>query len=115
MALSAEDFLYLRDLTGGRTKTSSKDHLTDAQLQTMYDNAGEVWNAAVVYVLRRRIGMASGYVDKTLDLNSTRMAQYVDHLRKLLKDAEIDAGLQPMGTLTMGTLDLNLDTDMDDL
>jgi hypothetical protein len=114
MPLSSTQYLKLRDLTGGRTKTSSKDHLTDAELQAEFDDAASDWNTAIVYVLRRRLGMASGYVNKTLDLNSTSMAQYRDHLQKLLDAAEKRAGLSG-GTLSGGTLDLNLDTDYDDL
>lgn len=114
MPLSATELTRLRDLTGGRTNTSERDHLTDAELQAEYTDAAEVWNTTIVYVLRRRLGMATAYVNKSLDLNSTSMKQYRDHLADLLAEAESRAGLSG-GVLTTGTLDYNLDTDYDDL
>lgn len=115
MALTAAEYLELRDLTGGRTTTNDKDHLTDDELQAIYDNrAGADWDLTIVHTLRRRIAMASRYVDKAMNVNSVSMSQYVKHLRDMLKDAEARTG-QAGGTLTAGVLDYNIDTDYDDL
>lgn len=114
MPLSAIQYTRLRDLTGGRTTTSDDDHLTDAELQAEYDDASEDWSAGVVYVLRRRLGMLSGFFDVNRDLNSETRSQKRAHLKDLLKDAEDAAGLSG-GVLTTGTLDMNLDTDYGDM
>jgi hypothetical protein len=58
--------------------------------------------------------MASAYVNKSMDHNSESMAQYPDHLAKLLKETEARAGLAG-GTLSVGSLDLTLDTDYQDM
>lgn len=114
MALSAAEYLELRDLTGGRTTTNDKDHLTDAELQAVYDNrAGSDWDLAVVYVLRRRLGMAAVYIDKSMDLNSESLNQRYANMEKLLARAEKTAGVSG-GSLSVGVIDLNIDTDYDD-
>lgn len=107
MALSATEYTRLRDLTGGRTTTSDLDHLTDDELQAEYDEAGG-WAAGVVYVLRRRIGMASPYVDKSMDLNSNSLSQRVQNMERLLVKAE---GLANLGSSGIGTA--TLDTGID--
>jgi hypothetical protein len=114
MALTATELTRLRDLTGGRTVTNERDHLTDTELQAESTAAAAVWDTTVVYVLRRRLGMATGYVNKNMDLNSENLEAYVKHLRGLLEDAEALAALQP-GVLSIGSLDHNLDTDYDDM
>lgn len=114
MALTAIQLNRLRDLTGGRTNTRDKDHLQDEELQDEYTNAGEVWDTTVVYVLRRRVGMAAPYVDKSHDVNSVSLSQRVKNMRDLLADAEKRAGLTG-GTLTTGKLRRNLDTKLSDI
>lgn len=114
MALTATQYTRLRDLTGGRTTTSDRDHLTDAELQDEYDDASSVWDTAIVYVLRRRIGMASAYVDKSMDLNSESLSQRVENMRDMLKDAEERAGVSG-GTLSVGKLKHNINTKLADL
>lgn len=114
MALSAEQYTRLRDLTGGRTTTGDKDHLTDEELQAEHDDAGSDWDTAVVYVLRRRIGMAAVYVDKSMDLNSESLNQRVQNMRDLLEDAEARAGLVA-GKLTTSKMKYNLNTKLADL
>lgn len=113
MALTATQYTRLRDQTGGRTTSNDKDHLTDTELQEEYDDAGS-WDLAVVYVLRRRLGMASVYVDKTMDLNSEQLSQRREAMERLLARAEAKAGVAG-STLSAGVLDLNIDTDSDDL
>jgi len=113
MTLSVTQYTRLRDLTGGRTTTNDKDHLNDTELQAEYDDAGS-WDAAVVYVLRRRIGMTAVYVDKSMDLNSESLNQRYQNMEKLLKQAEARAGMAG-GSLQAGVIDLNIDTDYDDL
>ncbi len=117
MALTAEELTELRQDTGGVTNENDKDHLTDAQLQAIYTNrSGEVWDVAIVRTLRRRVSMASPYVDKNLNLNSESMSQYVEHLKDLLKDAEKVAGMVPsVGTLTTGRMRLGLDAREDEV
>lgn len=115
MALTADELTELRQLTGGVTNTNDKDHLTDAQLQATYDNrAGSDWDLAIVHVLRRRLGMAAVYTDKTMDLNSESLNQRYQNMEKLLVRAEKNAGVSG-GSLSTGTIDLNIDTDYDDL
>jgi hypothetical protein len=113
MALTATQYTRLRDKTGGRTTTNDKDHLTDAELQDEYDDAGS-WDTAVVYVLRRRVGMAAVYTDKTMDINSASLNQRYQNMLKLLAQAEAVAGAGGYA-LEVGTIDLNIDTDSDDL
>lgn len=109
MTLTATEYTRLRDLTGGRTTTEDKDHLTDTELQEEFDDAGSVWDKGIVWVLRRRIGMASPYVDKSMDLNSNSLSQRVENMRKLLTDAEARTGLS--GTIiSTGMMDLDIDT-----
>lgn len=107
MTLSATEYTRLRDLTGGRTNTKDRDHLTDAELQAEYDAAGS-WDVATVYVLQRRIAMCSAYVDKAHDVNSISLSQKVKHMRDLLKDARDAAGLTGF-TIQTGALDTSLD------
>lgn len=115
MALTADEFTELRQLTGGVTNTSDKDHLTDAQIQAIYDNrAGADWNLTLVHILRRRLGMASVFVDKSTDVNSEQMSQRREALKELLKLAEANAGVSG-SALQVGVIDLNIDTDYDDL
>ena len=112
--LSATELTRLRDLTGGRTVANERDHLTDTELQAEYDAASSDWDVTYVYVLRRRLGMASAYVNKSMDLNSESLSQYRDHLQKLLEQAEARAGLSG-GALSVGNFDHNLDVDYDDM
>lgn len=115
MALSAEEYTELRQLTGGVTNTNDKDHLTDAQLQAIYDNrAGADWDLTIVHILRRRLGMASVFVDKTMDLNSESLSQRREALKELLELAEAVAGVGGY-TLEVGTIDLDLDTESSDV
>jgi len=107
MTLTATEYTRLRDLTGGRTTTSDKDHLTDAELQAEYDDAGS-WDASVVYVLRRRLGMAAVYVDKSMDVNSESLNQRVKNMERMLEKAEARAGLGG-NTITTGEIDTALD------
>ena len=113
MALSATELLRLRDLTGGRTNTNDLDHLTDEELQAEFSLASAGWAEAVVLVLRRRLAMASKYVNKAMDLNSDSMSQYVEHLRDLLEDAEAQADMTP-GNLSVKLLRHSLNTRDDD-
>lgn len=112
--LTASQLTRLRDLTGGRTTSEDDDHLTDDELQDEYDAASGSWDLGIVYVLQRRVGMAARAIDKSLDLNSQSLSQYVDHLRDLLKDAELRAGVTP-GRITVGKLKLNINTKLDDI
>lgn len=114
MALTATQLTRLRDLTGGRTNTRDRDHLTDTELQAEYTETGDDWNLTIVGVLRRRIGMAAAYVDKSHDINSISLSQRVKHMRDLLKDAEEVAGVTG-SILSVGVIDYNIDTDADDV
>jgi len=116
MALSATQLTRLRKLTGGVVATSEADYLSDAELQAEYTEAGESWDTTLVYVLRLRVGMTAGLTDRSYNIEQTSesLSQRHAHLKGLLAFWEARTGLAG-GTLSVATLDLDIDTDYDDV
>jgi hypothetical protein len=116
MALSATQLTRLRHLTGGVVETSEADYLTDTQLQAEYTEANEDFDTTIVYVLRLRVGMSVRWTDRSYNSEQTseNLSQRHRHLKDLLALWEARTGLAG-GTLSVATLDLDIDTDYDDV
>lgn len=116
MALTATQLQRLRHLTGGIVAEAERDYLTDTELQAEYTEAGGDFQLTIVYVLRLRIGMTAPFIDKSfgIEAGSEQLSQRHTHMKGLLAYWEGVLGLS--GTpLTVGTLDLGLDTDSTDV
>jgi len=116
MALSATQLTRLRKLTGGVVATSEADYLTDTELQAEYTEAAGSWDTTIVYVLRLRVAMTATLTDRSYNIEQTSesLSQRHAHLKALLSAAEQRVGLSG-AALIVGTLDLGLDSDDDDL
>jgi hypothetical protein len=112
MALSATQLTRLRKLTGGVVATSEADYLTDTELQAEYTEAADSWDTTIVYVLRLRVGMTAVFTDRSYNIEQTSesLSQRHAHLKALLDTWEARAG-QAGPVLSVGTLDLGLDTE----
>jgi hypothetical protein len=117
MALSADELILLRQTAGGIVGSTEKDYLTDPQLQSRYTAANEDFDLTIVYVLRLRVGMTAGFVDKSLELNSESLDQRHQHLVDLLAYWENITGVSggAGSLLQLGTLDTGLDYEADDV
>lgn len=120
--LTPQELARLRSLTGD---TNAKLYdLTDQEMQEEYDAAQvdytassipSAFNVTIVYVLRRRLGEAIKWTDRSGENNSESRSQRWDHLVKLLDYYEKKFGLFGSGAvLETGTLDLGLDAEEDD-
>jgi hypothetical protein len=114
MALTATQLTRLRYMTGGIVGQSERDYLTDTELQTEYTEAGSDFDKAVVGVLRLRCAMTAGFTDVSNLEGSESRSQRHAHLCELLSYWESKTGLAG-GRITAGAIDLDIDTDLDDI
>lgn len=114
MTLTDAQLMRLRMMTGGIRKLNEADYIEDDTLQSLYADADNDFDTTVVYTLRLRVGMTVADVQRNVDLNGESMQQRHEHLRDLLKYWEEKLGLTG-GGLTVSAIDLNLDTDSDDV
>lgn len=115
--LTAVELARLRSLTGD-TNANQYD-LDDQDIQDEYDAAlvdytsatvPTAFNVTIVYVLRRRLGLAIKWTDRSGENNSETRSQRWEHLKYLLDYYEKKFGLAGSGALLeTGTLDLGLD------
>jgi hypothetical protein len=112
MALTTSQKTLLRQRTGDTNTDDPK--VTDAQLDEDYASAEDDLDETTVLVLRRLIGIYAVQVDVNLDLNSEARSQRFEQLSKVLDYWERQTGLS--GTrIRIGSLDMNIDTDIEDI
>lgn len=114
MILSATELTRLRMLTGGVIATNEPDYLTDDQLQAEYTEADSDFDITIVYVLRLRCAMLSVLIDGTGEYMVERRSQRREAVCSLLETWERRTGLSA-GVIETGNLDMNLDTDAEDV
>lgn len=105
--LTAAQLARLKDLTGN-TSPDQPDQLSEAELQAEYDEAEADFDTTVVYVLRRRLGLAAKWSDRSGETNSDTRSQRWEHLKALLAYWEERTGLKG-ATMKVGALNLGLD------
>lgn len=118
MALTADERVYIRDMSGDDTADSDGNYeVSDVALQTIYDDAAQGnsdLNRTVYFVIRRRLGKAARLVNKTGQYQNDMHRQKFENLKELLALWSDLTGLGK-GTLTSGILAMRLDYNDDDL
>lgn len=111
--LTAVQGAELRDRIGD--VDSNNYDLSDTVLDTLYTDASSDLDLATVYAIRRRLGILSKEVDEagSREIGEQRHQRF-DNLMRLLELWSDIAGVG-QGELTMGTIDMNLDTDAADV
>lgn len=119
--LSADEITAYRQLTGDEEATVDFDNAT---IQALYDrayaydlDAGTTEAITVVFILRRKLGMARHKVDiGAAEFEIEKRSQYFKNTMEMLKYWEgiataggFDGG--DLGRISSGTIDLGLDQD----
>src|SRR3972149_5443437 len=108
-ALTPAQLVKLRQQIGDPDE-NQYGHLEDLEIQEEYDEAVSDMDTAVVFCLRRRLGLAAKWTDRSGEVNSETRSQRWEHLLKLLDYWEQKTGLSG-GAIFAGTMDLGLDED----
>jgi len=120
VTLTAEQLLDYRQQAGD---DSDDPLLTDAQIQGFYTKAltfseDEDTTEAriIVYMLRRMLGHAAKLIDPGGEIQTEKLSQFFDHIKEMMLPYwEGRAGMQGGGTLSTGSLNLDIDFTEDDL
>lgn len=119
MTLSAEEIVDIRQMTGADIEAD----FSDTQIQTQYDlaaadapNSTLVLPYTYVYVLRRLWGIQRMKADRETDYGDKETrSQIREGTKEMLDYWEGKAGLEGQGILSVGMLNLAIDTDEENM
>jgi hypothetical protein len=112
--LTADEIEYIRAMSGDVCETYD---VSDVLMQKLHDRGLEMTcgctaaeDVTVVLVLRARVAKAARLTNESSEGVSTSYSQKYVQLKELLDQWESKCGLSG-GTITIGTLDMGLDSD----
>jgi hypothetical protein len=84
MALTAQQILDIRGDLGVGASGSSTQIFTDAELNSLFDRAGEDYNLAVYYGWRQTLANSARWIDYQVAQTKVSRSQAFDHIKAMV-------------------------------
>ena len=113
--LSAAELLDIRRIVGDVDESGSSRFIGDVVMQTLHDAAAADLPTTYVFYLQRLVGMTALKIATSDNFGRREQHEQLhEHYKELLTYWEDKAGLSGV-KIQVGSLDLDIDTDLDDL